>query len=276
MSNCGIYLLTHIESNRHYVGQSINIKNRLVQHKNSKNKTRISNAIAKYGFDSFSVEILELCNKDNLNDREVYWVTHHNCVHPNGFNLTSGGGYNTIFSDETKAKIAEANRHRVISEETRNKMRNAQSNRTQEHRQKIGESNKGKKITDSHKALLLEYAVKNASVNIKKLAKLNTGSKRTPEVRAKMSQKQIGRKYSPETIAKMSASQKAITNRKPLTEEQRKNLSNALIGHKHSPETLAKLSESAKKRGKETYERLTAAKLAKKQLLANSVSSSAC
>jgi group I intron endonuclease len=75
----GIYKITHIESNKTYVGQSENINRRLNAHKNwFKNPTRIINRhlynYAKaYTIDDFSFEIIEYCEIDLLDEKELYW-----------------------------------------------------------------------------------------------------------------------------------------------------------------------------------------------------------
>lgn len=88
---CGIYCITHIESGRRYVGQSINIKARLGYHSRSNVNTRISNAIQKHGWAAFKAEIVELCDKTMINDAEAKWIAFYNCISPNGYNLTNGG-----------------------------------------------------------------------------------------------------------------------------------------------------------------------------------------
>jgi group I intron endonuclease len=75
----GIYKITHIESGRTYVGQSENINRRLNAHKNwFKNPTRIINRhlynYAKmYSIDSFVFEIIEYCEIELLDEKELHW-----------------------------------------------------------------------------------------------------------------------------------------------------------------------------------------------------------
>lgn len=76
----GIYKLTCVNG-KVYIGKSVNIFNRLRQHKNPKVKYHLQNAILKYGWDSFTVEILEVYDKfdkekDNkfLLERESFYI----------------------------------------------------------------------------------------------------------------------------------------------------------------------------------------------------------
>jgi len=51
----------------------------------------IKQAIEKYGVENFERIILENCsNKDELNEREIYWIREKNSI-KNGYNLTEGG-----------------------------------------------------------------------------------------------------------------------------------------------------------------------------------------
>lgn len=41
--------------------------------------------------ENFSFEILEECNREELNDKERYYISLYDCQVPNGFNQTAGG-----------------------------------------------------------------------------------------------------------------------------------------------------------------------------------------
>lgn len=78
----GIYKITHIESGKTYVGQSVNIGNRWKQHaKRGCGADTITNnklypEMMKYGLESFSFEVLESipnADKEQLNKAEQYW-----------------------------------------------------------------------------------------------------------------------------------------------------------------------------------------------------------
>lgn len=58
-------------------------------------------AIKKYGKENFQREIIEECNNDILNEREIYWINYYNSTDKNiGYNLTIGGEACCKYSDE--------------------------------------------------------------------------------------------------------------------------------------------------------------------------------
>lgn len=109
---CCIYRLIS-PSGKSYIGQTINFKRRIARHKNPKVKDcpKLNNAIKKYGFQNFQIEIIEHCLPRLLNDRERYWISYYNSL-IFGYNSTSGGNSNYIILDETKEKIRQKNKGR--------------------------------------------------------------------------------------------------------------------------------------------------------------------
>ena len=109
--NSGIYKITHKDTGRIYIGQSIDLKRRITQHsnprKNRKYYTCIENAVKKYGWDSFNFSVLVYA-KDRyyLNILEIKAIEVFNCMSPIGFNLRTGGS-DSAFSDETRNKMSQ-------------------------------------------------------------------------------------------------------------------------------------------------------------------------
>ena len=71
----GIYKITCLKNNKSYIGQSVSIKRRWATHKRElaagvHYNEHLQRAYNKYGKDSFAYEILELCSKEKLNERE--------------------------------------------------------------------------------------------------------------------------------------------------------------------------------------------------------------
>lgn len=94
---CGVYIIKNLINGKVYIGQSIDIQNRFLNHKsesfNPKSNaynTAIHRAIRKYGIDNFSFEIIEECKKEDLYEREKYWIKYYNS-YGEGYNLTPGG-----------------------------------------------------------------------------------------------------------------------------------------------------------------------------------------
>lgn len=86
----GIYKFTSKTTGLSYIGQSINIERRYKEHKTEDDGYSFHNAIKKYGWEDFTFEILEECNKEELNEKERYWIAYYNS-YKNGYNETPGG-----------------------------------------------------------------------------------------------------------------------------------------------------------------------------------------
>lgn len=95
---CGIYIIQNKNTKQKYIGQSVNIEKRWIQHINAHDiqSSRIEKAINKYGSDNFSFSILEELINDSelLNEREKYWIQYYNTYNDkNHYNLTPGGEF---------------------------------------------------------------------------------------------------------------------------------------------------------------------------------------
>lgn len=92
----GIYRITNIKNQQCYVGQGVDISNRLIQHIKgtlgiqSIADQRIHHIMADEGLENWTFEILEQCNKDKLNEREKYWINFYKSDEF-GYNKTAGG-----------------------------------------------------------------------------------------------------------------------------------------------------------------------------------------
>lgn len=91
-----IYKITNIVNNKSYIGQTIqSVKERFYQHCSNKCSREVANmaihrAIKKYGKKNFIIEVIEEVEKENLNDREIYWISYYN-TYNDGYNSTKGG-----------------------------------------------------------------------------------------------------------------------------------------------------------------------------------------
>lgn len=70
--SCGIYKITNLVNSKIYVGQSVDIERRFQKHLYANDDFIIHKAIKKYGRQNFSLQILEECSQELLNDREIY------------------------------------------------------------------------------------------------------------------------------------------------------------------------------------------------------------
>ena len=116
----GIYKIVNNVTKDVYIGQSKNVSKRLLTHlqllRNNQHKYKNGNLSLlqkswnKYQEESFSWEIVEFCDEEDLNDKEIYWIAYYKCNHVKyrqRFNTTDGGqGTKSAFSKSTKGYLA--------------------------------------------------------------------------------------------------------------------------------------------------------------------------
>ena len=91
-----IYKITNKLNNKVYIGQTIQKPiERFYKHCAKKCDKYILNmvihkAIFKYGKDNFTFEVIEEVPKQQLNEREEYWIKYYNS-YTDGYNSTKGG-----------------------------------------------------------------------------------------------------------------------------------------------------------------------------------------
>lgn len=106
----GIYLIENVENHKKYVGQSINVKIRIGKHKSYLKSGKHENiylqrSYDKYGLNSFNFKLLESCSVEELDEREIYYISFYNTLDYNvGYNLESGGNEGKIVSELTRLK----------------------------------------------------------------------------------------------------------------------------------------------------------------------------
>lgn len=247
----GLYKLTCSSNGKIYIGKASNINNRINFHrncgKNSKLNSFLKNAIVKYGWESFEVDILEVVeNFDKLKDnetlliRESYYIKLLDSTNrEKGYNICSYSNDNTgrSISDEHKAKISKGNLGKIVSEETREKMRNSQLGKSlsQDHKKKISRANLGKICSDDVKD---------------KMRQRMLGKKMGPcsdETKSKISKSKLGKIKSEETKEKMRQNRIG----KLLSEETKEKIRQSKLGKKmgpHSEEVKEKIRQSQLKR----------------------------
>jgi group I intron endonuclease len=110
-----IYKITNLINEKIYVGKSKNPKVRWRQHKShsKKRNTKLYYAMRKYGIENFIFEVLEECNENTINDKEIYYISSLNPY----YNMTDGGdggGFlNKKHGDKWKSAIKESNSKKV-------------------------------------------------------------------------------------------------------------------------------------------------------------------
>lgn len=109
-----------------YVGQSVRLMKRRAYYRRleCKNQVKIYRSIKKYGWSKHKFEILCLCKEEELDELEIYYGNLYDCTNPNtGLNIRCVGGNKGSLNDETKLKISSSNKGRVVSTETKEKIR---------------------------------------------------------------------------------------------------------------------------------------------------------
>jgi group I intron endonuclease len=106
-----IYILENKINNKCYVGQTINFKSRLRQHKYS--NSFVGKAIKKYGIKNFGVILIENIEENKLDELEAEYIKKYNSILPNGYNCDTGGHKNKHQLEETKRKISEKNKGKL-------------------------------------------------------------------------------------------------------------------------------------------------------------------
>ena len=189
----GIYKLTCDNNGKIYIGKSINIRKRLESHKNCKKHISTGyyfrNAVVKHGWESFTVEILEIFEnfdkfKDNqaLLDREAYYIKLFNSTENGvGYNIQSRsndgtGNKKAPIIEKHRANLRKARALQVrgpLSEEHKQKLRGP---KFPESIEKMRQTKKGSKLSEEHREKIRQSCMGNTHRRVYR--KNETGKKR--------------------------------------------------------------------------------------------------
>jgi group I intron endonuclease len=230
-----IYVIENKVNGKAYIGKANNIKRRWVAHQgNAKfGSTPLYKAMRKYGIENFDISVVDSSDDENytLKVLEPKWIAKYLSDGAQLYNLTKGGdgilGYN--HTDETKSKMSESQKGKVISEECRQKIRESLLGRspTEETRKKISEANKDvpkPPRSKEHCKKLSDVAKERGPMSEEQKQKISEGCRTSDrvghpldeETRAKISKKLRGQIQSEETRAKRSESLRKFYERKRL------------------------------------------------------------
>ena len=99
----GIYKITNLTNGKSYIGQSVHIERRWVEHCLPSANSLIAKAIQKYGKEQFSFQVIEECSQEQLNEKEEQYISYYNTVVPNGYNIMDWvEGHATCFNIDKK------------------------------------------------------------------------------------------------------------------------------------------------------------------------------
>lgn len=91
----GIYKITNIKTKECYIGQAIHIKDRFIEHAkcglgiDTPAGNKLYKAIQEFGLWNFSFEVLEECPREQLNEKEKYYIDLYSS-YDYGYNSTRG------------------------------------------------------------------------------------------------------------------------------------------------------------------------------------------
>lgn len=91
-----IYKITNKQTGKVYIGKTLDtIEERWKEHLRDYKKRRcekrpLYNSMNFYGPEVFTIEQVEECQPNVLNEREIYWIAHYDSYY-NGYNGTKGG-----------------------------------------------------------------------------------------------------------------------------------------------------------------------------------------
>ncbi len=155
--NTGIYQITNVVNRKVYIGSAVNISKRWAIHLTQlrsglHHSPKLQRAWDKYGEAAFLLETLELCERQELIEREQRWLDKLSAA-VSGYNVcpTAGSTAGRKFSDEAKKKMRSAKLGTKASVVTKERQSIARLGKrfSAEHCEKIRLAQKGKTIPES-------------------------------------------------------------------------------------------------------------------------------
>lgn len=170
----GVYRWVNKINGNTYVGSAADFRNRLKNYFNLNavlrdltiGRSRILNAILKYGYDNFQVEILEYCSREDTIKREQYYI---DILKPEyNLNPTAGSRLGSKHIEETLLKMSASANGRKHTEATKNLISQALKG--------IGNGNFGKILGEETKAKIREARVGKSFLTEEAKSKLSKDS----------------------------------------------------------------------------------------------------
>jgi len=197
---CGVYKITS-PTGRIYIGKSVDIYARWVDYRkpyyitNTKQPV-ITRSIKKYGVENHVFEIIEICEEDKLNEREVYWIAFYNSYRSKmGMNCSVGGEgiKGAKWTAAMKKRLSELLKGKFVGEKNPNYGKGIKGEKNPLYGTKksaeVTEKNKlSNKKTWAEKIKSEEY---NSEEQRQKRSEYNRGRTRSEDVKEKTKQKNI-------------------------------------------------------------------------------------
>lgn len=153
----GVYCIKNTINSNLYIGSAVNICTRKWRHLNELKKgihtnQKLQRFCNKYGIDVLAFEVIELCDINNLIDKEQHYL---DILNPK-FNILKRAYSNLGFKHRknSKARI----KGKILSVETRKKISERRKGISfdDEHKKKLSDAKKGRQLSEGHKKLLSE------------------------------------------------------------------------------------------------------------------------
>jgi group I intron endonuclease len=177
-------------------------KHHLKDCKREKNN-KFYNAIKKYGSENFKIEVIEneIEEQRLLNERERYWIGFYDS-YKNGYNSTLGGEESPMHYKEVCVKVSNSKRGKKFTEEHKQHLRLALEGKqgckhTEEHKRYMSNLLKGRTVTEETRNKLREANLgkKQSKETTLKRSKAMKGKKFTEDHKQKISQSLKGHNH---------------------------------------------------------------------------------
>lgn len=155
-NDIGIYKIVNLVNGKVYVGQTKErFQRRYWLHQwklrnGSHDNSYLQRAWDKYGEENFSFEIIEILSKEEIDEREKYWIAYHRET-TGCYSIQDGGqpeNLGNYVSAESRKRTGELNRQRLLG-----------SKLSDSTKKKMSDSRKGKRIYRTNDKLTDEQAI---------------------------------------------------------------------------------------------------------------------
>jgi len=230
----GIYVITNKINGKIYIGSSVNINRRWIEHlhklrKGNHYNDKLQAGFTKYGEENFEFKLLEKVeNREDLFVVEQKWLDETGCV-TDGYNLADKAFYQPErkVDKETVDKFKESMAEYWASDKFKELMKRnseflAKRGVSEETRRKISEAGRGRKPSEKAIAALVSRTkgIPKSEEARKKMSVAKTGYKAPPEVGKKISESNRGKVRTPEMREKYSLAAKKREENKRLQKEK--------------------------------------------------------
>jgi group I intron endonuclease len=245
----GIYAIQNTVTGMRYIGQAVGIKRRFSKHFCDLRGDRhhcphLQRSFKKYGESVFIRLVLEMCTKDDLTQREQYWMDfYRDSGIYNAAPLAGGSCLGVKHSADTIARRIASNKGKKRSQESREriaagmrgKKRGPRKPFSPETREKMAAAKRGKTLSPEHKDKIVASLIGNAHT---------LGHKLSDDHKEKIKTASTGRAKSAEERQKIADALRGHT----VSQSTREKLSIAGIGRKHSDAAKVKIGLASKQR----------------------------